>query len=214
MWNALLDYLFPRRSLTGAEGEWVTSAERAKLVSHPEILETSVLRHLGLRHLDRIVAGTNYRESPLLRGAVASFKYRRIRGMGEELGAVMIGASNLLNTKDASVLCPVPLHWTRKFARGFNQAEILASCLAKERGWEVRHLLRRARPTGSQVGRKRNERLQALRGSFRVVDDAVIPSSVILIDDISTTGATLEECARALKDAGVVMVQGLVLAHG
>lgn len=214
MWNAFLDYLFPRRSLQGKEGGWVTPEERRRLVSHPEILETSVLRHLGLQSLDRICAGTNYRECPLLREAVASLKYRRVRGIAEELGAVLVGASTLLFTKDVPVLCPVPLHWTRKFSRGFNQSEMLASFVAKERGWKMENLLRRVRPTGSQVGRKRKARLEALKGSFRVLSGVHVPSSVILVDDVSTTGATLEECAKVLKSAGVLMVQGLVLAHG
>ena len=192
----------------------MTASERLGLVSQPEILDTQVLRQLGLRFLDRIVAGTNYRESPLLRRAIATFKYRRIRAMGEELAAVLIGASTLLDTKDEPVLCPVPLHWSRKFSRGFNQSQMLAAFVARERGWKAVELLRRVCPTGSQVRRKRQDRLAALRGSFRVHSGVQLPASVILVDDVSTTGATLEECAMTLKKAGVRVVQGLVLAHG
>jgi predicted amidophosphoribosyltransferase len=66
--------------------------------------------------------------------------------------------------------------------------------------------------TGSQVGRNRNERLIGVRDAFAV--RGMVPSSVILVDDLSTTGSTLDECAKVLKNAGVKSVQGLVLAHG
>jgi predicted amidophosphoribosyltransferase len=111
------------------------------------------------------------------------------------------------------VLCPVPLHWLRRFGRGFNQAECLARVVAAERGLPVRGLLMRIRWTGSQVQRCRSERLTAVRGAFRCrIPDP--PAHLVLIDDLSTTGATLDACARALKEAGARYVEGWVIAHG
>lgn len=222
--NFLLDFLFPRRSLTGEEGGWITDAEARSLRCAPVVLATPLLRSQGLDHIDRIVAAARYDRVLLLHRAIHTFKYRGVRGVGEVLGTMLVRASWLLHGEgiqnnelrimnDAPVLCPVPLHWIRRFSRGFNQSEILARMLGRERGWEVRNLLRRARWTGSQVGRKREERLRGVRDAFAVRVQG-IPQHVILVDDLSTTGATLDACAKVLKDAGVKHVEGLVIALG
>jgi ComF family protein len=214
MFDSLLDFLFPRRSLTGAEGEWITREERAKLVAEPVILEEADLRKLGLQHIDRIVAASAYRQSPLLRKAIHTFKYGKVFDLQHELGGALASACELLVLHDAPALCPVPLHWSRLFARGFNQSSLLARAVARRRTLPFRELLRRVRPTGHQVGRGREERLTNVRDAFAVRRGRIVPRSVILVDDLSTTGATLDNCAKALKRAGARSVQGLVVAHG
>ena len=230
----LLDFLFPRRSLTGGEGELMTADELRSLRSVPVILETAALRAQGLEYIDRIVAAADYDSVPLLHRAVHLLKYKKVRGMGSMLGKILLdvsvfslpsprtrphfvrsmrGKPDTQITGEGPVLCPVPLHWIRKFSRGFNQSEILAHAVG-QRGWEVRNLLRRVRWTGSQVGRHRRERLIGVKDAFAIRSEKEIPSHVILVDDLSTTGATLNECAKVLKNAGVKNVEGLVLALG
>ncbi|MDD4628342.1 MAG: hypothetical protein PHE68_03025 [Candidatus Peribacteraceae bacterium] len=211
MWQTLLDFIFPRRSLSGREGEWITAAERRRLASFPVVEEAVQLRKRGIRYLDHLVAASTYRASPLLKKAIHSFKYGRVAELDLELAALIL---RCIPSKGAakSVLCPVPLHWTRRFARGFNQAERLARFIAEVRGLELRHLLRRIRSTGSQAQRKRAERLTAVKGAFRCTT-ADPPKRVVLIDDLSTTGATLDACAQALKEAGATWVEAWVIAH-
>ena len=208
-----LDFLFPRRSLTGLEGEWVTREERRQLRAHPIILEAPRLRHLGLSHIDRIIAATDYPDHSLVQRAVWTFKYRRVRDMAPELGHLLQTALPFLILKDRPTVCPVPLHWTRKFSRGFNQSELLAKEVARHANLPIADVLRRTRSTGSQIRRGRVERFSAMQDAFRVATESV-PPSVILVDDLSTTGATLDSCAKALKRAGSTFVQGLVVAHG
>lgn len=225
MLQGCLDLLFPRRSLTGGEGDLVTAAELAELRSTPVIIGERELRMRGVMHLDRIVAAADYDALPLLHRAIHTFKYRRVRGVGEALGVLLVHACWKLQedvaenhefrmTKNEPVLCPVPLHWIRKFSRGFNQAELLARVVGEARRWEVCSLLRRTRWTGSQVGRRREERLRGVQDAFAVRSGITLPPHVILVDDLSTTGATLNECAKALKTASVRKVEGLVLALG
>lgn len=116
----------------------------------------------------------------------------------------------------SSVLCPVPLYFLRKFNRGFNQAERLAFLLSERTGIPMRNLLVRTRWTGRQTGRNREERLSALAGAFRVRGGKrlLLTTRIILVDDIMTTGATLQECARVLNETGAKQVEGLVIAHG
>lgn len=209
MLSHLLDYLFPKRSLTGEGGRWITDAERLRLASFPVHESNEQLRGRELRFIDAIHAGSTYQNCPLLKKAVHAFKYKGVRSLSKDLTQVLLHAKP--PTKEA-VLCPVPLHWTRLFSRGFNQAELLAKDLSRECALPVRHLLKRIRPTGHQARRNRAERMSAMGGSFvcRIENP---PPFVILIDDLATTGATLDACAAVLKHAGVKRVEGWVVAH-
>lgn len=220
MFERLLDLLFPRTSLTGKEGQWITDAERKNIRLIPVLQHKDLLKKRGLRSLDAIIAAGSYDSSPLLRKAILTFKYKRIRSLSTDLGTWMTKALHGLHLPPESfkfappILCPVPLHWTRRATRGFNQAELLADCIAKETGWIHTSLLKRTRNTGHQAWRQKNERLTALQGAFTYTGTNNAPKYVMLIDDLSTTGATLDECARILKAAGVQYVTALVTAQG
>lgn len=127
----------------------------------------------------------------------------------------------------SSVIVPLPLHWWRELKRGFNQAEIIAKPLSKllslpmEAGLVVRTkysqpqtLIDKQIPLKS--GHPDHRRLKILRrqnvlGTFKIKDGAVIPETVILVDDVWTTGATMKECCKVLKRAGVKKVWGITL---
>jgi len=213
MFRFFLDALFPRRSVGGKAGAWVTGSELRQMYSFPMVLERGVLEGRGCRSIDRIVSATSLKISPLLRHALHRFKYGRVPGMGERLGLLLLHALPLLGDTSTAVLCPVPLHWTRAFHRGFNQSAVLAQLLSDYSSLPVRTLLRRKRATGFQARRDREQRVHALLDVF-TSDARDVPAHVILIDDVSTTGATLDACAAALKKAGVERVEGLVVAIG
>jgi len=214
----LLDFLFPKYSLLEREGEWITKSELAHLVSHPRIFNERELRKLGMPSLDRVLAVSTYSDTPLLRKAISTFKYRGVQEVGSVLERLLAESFlKHLNVRRDSCICSVPLHWSRQFKRGFNQAEVLARGLARETKLPFQRLLTRTRPTGKQtLRRRREERRGAMKNAFRFAGSrARCPFyCVYLIDDLFTTGATMEECARVLKDAGVRRVEGVVLAHG
>jgi ComF family protein len=108
----------------------------------------------------------------------------------------------------------VPLHFWRKRWRGFNQAERIASGIAEEWGSKCKRLLKRKRNTKCQVGLKKKERLNNLKDAFECKYSGNVKRSVVIIDDVMTTGSTLEECGKALKDADIEKVYGLVAARG
>lgn len=191
----------------------MTEKEFLALTSFPVRWSTDYLRAAGLHHIDRVVAASSYEASPLLRAAVHRFKYGRMKSYGRELGMLLAEASEMISTTEETVLCPVPLHWSRLFQRGFNQSQLLAECVSDERGWTVMPLLRRVRSTGHQARRSHEERRSALVDAFRVTPSHV-PSHVILIDDIATTGSTLDACAEVLKMGGAERVEALVVATG
>jgi ComF family protein len=116
---------------------------------------------------------------------------------------------------EADLQVPVPLHWTRLFARRYNQAAVLAQAIAKAGGPPVlADCLIRRRRTPSQANKNASARRRNVAGAFAVRDaDTVRGKRVVVIDDVLTTGATVEECARALKRAGAVRIDVLTLAR-
>lgn len=99
----------------------------------------------------------------------------------------------------APVLVPIPLHWRRKFSRGFNQADLICRELTHQTSVPTLRLLKRKRYTTTQTRLSRGERLKNLNGAFSVNGDLADYRSIIIIDDVFTTGSTSEECAQLLR---------------
>ncbi|MDD5629346.1 MAG: ComF family protein [Elusimicrobia bacterium] len=144
---------------------------------------------------------------------VRAFKYRGRREAARAAGrwmACLLPGFPELSGHDA--LVPVPLHPRRLRERGYNQARLLAEELGRLSGLPVLDLLERARPTRPQWDLGRQSRRANLAGAFQASPRAR-GSSVLLIDDVCTSGASLEECARALLRAGASRVAAYVLAR-
>jgi ComF family protein len=114
-----------------------------------------------------------------------------------------------------ALVVPVPLHPLRLRERGYNQAALLATEVGKRTGLPVREPLRRLRATQSQTGFDRKERMRNLRGAFALRKNADVSGiRILLVDDVLTTGSTLDACARVLLAAGAGPVYALVAARG
>lgn len=116
------------------------------------------------------------------------------------------------------VVVPVPLHPKRLRERGFNQATLIGEAFAARHSLAYNsHLLLRVKETKPQVGRTREERLESLNGAFNITPRPPLNlrggANILLVDDVWTTGATMRECARVLRAAGVKQVWGFVLAR-
>jgi ComF family protein len=145
-----------------------------------------------------------------LREILHALKYEGRRSVAPQLSEMMAtDGAEILRTADFVV--PVPLHPRRERERGFNQADDLARGL----GLPVVRALRRERPTAPQVGLSREERAANVHGAFIHCgeDPFQQPPVIVLVDDVMTTGATLEACARVLKSAGAADVRALTAAR-
>jgi ComF family protein len=145
-----------------------------------------------------------------LRAIVHALKYDGRRSLARPLAALMRSrGAELLD--DAVAAVPVPLHGSRRRQRGFNQA----ADLARHLDVPVVHALARLRATSAQAGLPAAQRHRNVRGAFAATRAArdLSGATVILVDDVSTTGATLEACARVLKEAGVAEVRALTAAR-
>jgi len=146
----------------------------------------------------------------VLGAVIHALKYEGRRSLARPLAALMRERGrDVLVGVDAVV--PVPLHPSRRRERGFNQA----ADLARHLGAPVRHALRRVRPTATQTTLPAAERHRNVRAAFAATRAAraLAGRTVVLIDDVCTTGATLDACAAALKAAGVSEVRALTAAR-
>lgn len=101
----------------------------------------------------------------------------------------------------------MPSHWTKQNIRGFNQSQLLAKDIAKLLEVEICDVLRKNKATSKQAGTNKSQRSKNLKGKFAVKKD-IVPENVMIIDDVHTTGATLNECAALLKSNGAKFVYG------
>ncbi len=144
-----------------------------------------------------------------LRELIHLLKYEGVKPAAEVLGRMLGEAVTDLVpdfSDTAPVVIPVPLHTTKLRQRGFNQSELIARAMIKQRplGLQLQlapELLIRKRETQSQVGYTRQQRLANLHGAF-AANDAVAERDILLVDDVFTTGTTVSECARVLRRAG------------
>jgi ComF family protein len=164
--------------------------------------------------VDSIRAVFPYR--PPLPDLLYAFKYEGRPWVGRALAAWMAGAFRYhpdLGRADA--LVPVPLHPARERARGFNQAEVLAGAVGKSCGLSVLDALRRVRNTPPLWRIGRGRRREGLDGAFaRRPGRGVRGLRLVLVDDVCTSGATLEACALELRGGGAASVRAFVLARG
>jgi ComF family protein len=150
-------------------------------------------------------------EGPL-RKLVRLFKYGKVETLAGPLSALLLRAVPRDQNFDAIVA--IPMHWRKRWERGFNQAELLAQPVARRYGLKLASNLRRKRYTQSQASLSEAGRRQNLKGSFAVArPDEIAGKRVLLIDDVFTTGATLRAATAALKSAGVAKVSALTLAR-
>jgi len=165
---------------------------------------------LGLRGFDAAYSFGAY--EGVLRQLIHLFKYARIRPLARPLGEYLAAA--LPRDQRFELIVPVPLHWRRRLARGFNQAALLAAAVARRYGVAVAPALRRRRRTPSQAGLSNAQRRANVAGAFvaRRKQD-LAGRRVLLVDDVMTTGATASACAAALKRAGASHVAVLTLAR-
>lgn len=147
---------------------------------------------------------------------VHGFKYQDRTDLAPVLGRWMARAGAEL-LKDADLIVPVPLHWRRRWSRRYNQSGVLATVIGKLSHVAVGgDVLKRIRPTTQQVGLSRTERARNVQGAFQVPDSRkadVKGRRIVLIDDVLTSGATVDACARALLRAGAADVDVLIFAR-
>lgn len=151
----------------------------------------------------------------IIKMAIQTLKYQFLRNIETELGELIDRGIVEEELKEFLKLKPevqpIPLYWRRQNWRGFNQAEIIAKVLAKKFNLKMTDCLERVKQNKPQAELKRKERLANVKNIFKV--KAKPTGAVLVVDDVWTTGATMEEAVKTLRRAGVKQVWGLTLAR-
>jgi ComF family protein len=166
------------------------------------------LCRLGLQGFDAVYTYGSY-EGPL-RQLVHLFKFGGMRPLAGTFGALLARA--LPRETSFDVIVPMPLHWLRRWQRGFNQSALLAREISRRWHTPLADVARRGKRTAPQAGLTNSKRRLNVRGAFQV-RGRLDGKHVLLVDDVLTTGATASACARALKRAGASRVTLLALAR-
>jgi competence protein ComFC len=219
-WEAALDFLYPPLCVLCRER--LSREERvvcSRCWARVERWEGEVPRD-GTRLVSPVYAACIYKATEQgmqddhepMQGIVHNLKYRNKRSLAKRLGKIMAEAVDTLSLPEAII--PVPLHSARKRERGYNQSDLLAREIGQRLEVPVlERALKRIKNTKSQTGLRREKRLENVKGAFRVRDAGAIRGrTVLLVDDVTTTGATLEACGEALALAGSIKICAVVAA--
>ena len=236
--NTVVDLLFPPRCVACRRlGAWLCPDCQNKVeairppvcrwcglpLEEPAPPPSALLQHAlstcercreGLHEFDGLVAYAFHTDP--LRQAIHELKYEDLRSLAAPLGRLMAQGWSLLAPRDddVDVIVPVPLHPTRQRQRGYNQAALLARELgAHLQRPVVEDALIRTKATAPQVGLNAQERQANVRDAFQCVNSSLGGKRVLLVDDVCTTGATLEAASAALRKGGVSSVWAYTLAH-
>lgn len=199
----LLDLIFPKSCLEcGKEGKYICE---------------NCLNKVGKSGW----YGNNYsvfRYEGVIRKAIIALKYKYSTEIAKELAEVCVKNLKSVNLiPNSYLLTPIPLHWQRKNVRGFNQSEEVGKLIAKNMNWDFNpNLLIKNKATIPQVGLKGKARRKNLSGVFSLNPAYSLITtrySLVVFDDVFTTGSTLKEAMKVLKGAGVRAVWGMTVAR-
>ena len=222
----ILDLIFPKTCLgCGREGGYICNSCLSKVkVLKPACPYCEKASIDGFTHikcslkygLDGLTSIWDY--DGVIKKAILALKFKYSTEVGKELSNLLVQKLLTRGTlfKEGTVV-PVPIYWRRENTRGFNQSEVVGGIVAQQMGWKfIPDLLIKSRSTTSQVELSVEARKQNLKGVFSVSlhnSLFLISSSIILFDDVFTTGSTLKEAAKVLKHAGATKVWGMTIAR-
>lgn len=230
---SILDFIFPKKCVgCGKSGTYFCAlCIASSKLFFPQVCPVCERPSLdGVTHKkcknklspDGLISIWAYEKAP--RKLIQKLKYKFVSGVALSLASPTAGILKSIqrNTPETPVwknerwvIAPIPLHWKRENWRGFNQSEETAKMLAQLMRWKVAPILVRTQSRRHQVGLKAKDRKENVSGIFSVRSSTLTPyySNILLFDDVWTTGATMLESTRVLKEAGFKKVWCLTLAR-
>lgn len=212
-WAALLDLIYPPRCPVcrrpvDSHGAWCPVCLAAVLAQRDLNLPGRRIAFLAACRVLCDYAGG-------VKKLIHALKFRDQTRAADALAWLLAAKLDTRRLHGIQAVVPVPLHPGRRSERGYNQTELIFRRWAEARGWPWTEALVRTRPTQPQWELSPAERRRNIRGAFAVAHpDRIAGKTILLVDDIVTTGITMSECAKTLKKAGAARVIGLALAGG
>lgn len=223
-----IDLLFPKKCLEcGREGSYVCSSCIAKLKILSQVCiecgrpSIDGMTHVGCKRplgLDGLIFVWPY--GGVIRKAILALKYKYAKQIADELAqyCILFLRKRYVILPPKSTLIPIPLYWYRENWRGFNQSEVIGKLISENMNWDFsKEVLVRKRLKTPQAKLKKEQRSQNILGAFSLnpKHNSLITDhrTLILFDDVLTTGSTLKEACKVLKRKGAKNVWGLTLAR-
>jgi competence protein ComFC len=207
MLNFILDLIFPRFCI-GCNKFDTYICE--KCYEQINFYPLGVNPQIENYQLNKIIVVAQY--EGIIKKMITALKYKNIKGIGQTLARMAYYSTDF---PQVEAMTAVPLHPKRYRQRGFNQAAEIASELSQINQTPFVELLKRTKHAMAQAKiDDKNKRLTHLKNTFALNKKNINLESVLIVDDVTTTGTTLNECALVLKQAGVKKIYGLVIAHG
>lgn len=208
--DTILNLLFPIECLgCGKDNSWLCD----ECLKYLQYNENYFMEKSAFSNLDGAFVVFEY-NNKIIKKLIKNFKYHLIKDIGNILGSL---AYSFLTKRQDKIslknllLIPVPLHKKRENWRGFNQAEVIASVISETINTKDMIKTKNTKP---QVKLDKENRAVNIQGSFSWIGESLGGRNVLLVDDVLTTGSTLDECASMLKRAGAKRVYAIVIAHG
>ena len=209
--DRVLNFLFPSKCrICKKRGKFDVCEKCIRQIERYEDLHIINFQN---RYLDTLIYFFKYKD--YIRKLILDYKFFNKFYIGKVFSKIILKNEKICrNLKLYDIIIPVPMHKIKKRERGYNQTEILAQDLAKNLKLEYsENILIKTINNKKQSSLSRKERYENIKNVFKIVkSDKIKDKKILLIDDICTTSATLEECAKVLKHAGVSMVVALVIA--
>jgi len=194
------------------EGEWICKNCYNKINALSVFCFAEYLEN----NLDILVSPYQYKEAETIGKIIQHLKYYYVLELKKVITNLLVDFVNNNHNffKNIEVIVPVPLHARRFAERGFNQAEEIAKILGGILNKPVSNNLTRMRYTKQQARLNKQERQNNVVGAFKIKTPSLLEGKVLLVDDVFTTGATINECAKVLRQAGVEKILAFTLARG
>jgi len=223
----LWDFLFPINCIScGVEGIWLCQSCLNKIEPNNEQI-CPICKKISVQgqihrncqsssSLDGLIAASKYSDK-IIKNAILNFKYRGAKDISQSLSWLIIDHikdKQISFFKEVDIVIPIPLHKKKYIQRGFNQTNLIAEDICNYFEWKFGDYLQRIKYTQTQTKLNEKQRQINIEGVFKMkVGVDLKNKNIILVDDVITTGSTLQECAKVLKQAGATKVWGLAVAQ-
>jgi len=205
LYNLLLDLFFPQTCVgCGTDGILLCLACSGSIVLEPQLIQ--------LAGLNQTIVTTDYQDK-LIQKLIKQFKYYNLPQLAAPLAEVLIATLEQQSSLTPYVIVAVPLHSKRQRQRGYNQSFLLAQCIADHFGWPLITEIQRVRNTEHQAGLDRAKRLKNLDQAFHYTGGTLESKHLLIIDDVVTTGTTLQSIAGVLQIAHPASITALAVAR-
>ncbi len=221
--KAIRDIIFPKKCINcGREGSHLCEDCFSLIEINPfqyclceKMRKADKCINCQNRYLDKIISAADF-NNKIIRETIHKFKYGGIEDLSLPLSLLILSHLQMINCEiDKSfVIIPVPMHIKKKKRRGFNQSEEIAKLISKATSLPLSTTLIKTKETKPQMELNKVERIENIKNCFEIKNNDEIKNKIILLlDDVYTTGTTMNECARILKENGAKEVWGLTVAR-